>query len=105
MLQGRWLQPGDTTAITVSEAIWSDYPGLKPGDKLKLKINGQEDFWTVVGIFRFISRDEIIAYATYDYVSGLLNMTRSILLLSCGYRSTLPGLSKADGCHHRQRPA
>jgi putative ABC transport system permease protein len=74
MLQGRWLQPGDTTAITVSEAIWSDYPGLKPGDQLKLKINGRENYWTVVGIFRFISRNEIIAYASYDYISGLLNL-------------------------------
>jgi putative ABC transport system permease protein len=74
MLEGRWLQPGDRTAIAVSEAIWSEYPGLKAGDQLKLKINGQEDDWTVVGIFRFISRDEVIAYATYDYISGLLHM-------------------------------
>jgi putative ABC transport system permease protein len=74
MLEGRWLQPGDTTAITVSEAIWSVYPNLKPGDQLKLKINGQEDNWTVVGIFRFLSRDQIIAYATYDYVSQLINL-------------------------------
>ncbi len=75
MLQGRWLKPGDTTAITVGEAIWSDYPGLKPGDQLKLKLNGQEDYWTVVGIFRFISRDQIIAYASYDYISQLLSLT------------------------------
>jgi len=74
MLEGRWLQPGDKTAITVSEAIWSEYPDLKPGDQLKLKIHGQEDEWTVVGIFRFISRDQIIAYATYDYVSELQNL-------------------------------
>jgi putative ABC transport system permease protein len=76
MLEGRWLQPGDKTAITVSEAIWSDFPGLKPGDLLKLKINGHEDDWTVVGIFRFLSRDQIIAYANYDYVSELLNLPR-----------------------------
>jgi putative ABC transport system permease protein len=74
MLEGRWLQPGDTTAITVSEAIWSIYPDLKAGDELKLKINGQEDQWTVVGIFRFLSRDQIIAYATYEYVSRLINL-------------------------------
>jgi putative ABC transport system permease protein len=74
MLAGRWLLPGDKTAITVSEAIWSDFPNLKPGDLLRLKINGREDNWTVVGIFRFISRDQIIAYATYDYVSTLLNL-------------------------------
>ena len=74
MLEGRWLQPGDTTAITVSEAIWSIYPDLKPGDQLKLKINGQEDEWTIVGIFRFLNRNQIIAYATYDYVSKLINL-------------------------------
>jgi putative ABC transport system permease protein len=74
MLEGRWLQPGDTTAITVSEAIWGIYPDLKPGDQLKLKINGQEDEWTIVGIFRFLSRDQIIAYATYEYVSRLINL-------------------------------
>jgi len=74
MLAGRWLLPGDKTAITVSEAIWSDFPGIRPGDLLRLKINGREDNWTVVGIFRFISRDQIIAYATYDYVSTLLNL-------------------------------
>ncbi len=74
MVQGRWLEPGDKTAITVSESIWSDYPGLKPGDQLKLKINGQEDNWTVVGIFRLVSQDQIIAYATYDYISELMNM-------------------------------
>ncbi len=76
MLEGRWLQPGDTTAIAVSEAIWSDFPGLKPGDQLRLKINGQENYWTVVGIFRFISRDQVIAYATFDYVSSLIHLPR-----------------------------
>lgn len=79
MLEGRWLQPGDTTAITVGEAIWSVYPDLKPGDQLKLKINGQQDYWTVVGIFRFLSRDQIIAYATYDYVSRLINLPNQAL--------------------------
>jgi putative ABC transport system permease protein len=79
MLEGRWLQPGDTTAITVSEAVWSIYPDLKPGDQLKLKVNGQEDNWTVVGIFRFLNRDQIIAYATYDYVSKLINLPNQSL--------------------------
>jgi putative ABC transport system permease protein len=74
MLEGRWLQPGDTTAITVSEAIWSIFPDIKPGDQLRLKVNGQEDEWTVVGIFRFISRDQIIGYGTYDYISKLINL-------------------------------
>jgi putative ABC transport system permease protein len=87
LLAGRWLQPGDKTAITVSEAIWSEYPGLKPGDKLMLKVNGQENDWTVVGIFRFISRDQIIAYATYDYISEVLSLPRQ----SFSYRIVTDG--------------
>ena len=72
LIEGRWLQPGDQQAITISEAIWSDFPDLRPGDLLSLKINGKVDQWMVVGIFRFISRDEIIAYTSYDYVSQQL---------------------------------
>ena len=74
LIEGRWLLPGDQNAITISEAIWSDFPDLHAGDQLSLKINGRSDLWTVIGIFRFVSRDDIIAYATYDYVSQeLLN--------------------------------
>ena len=74
LIEGRWLLPGDQNAITISEAIWSDFPDLHAGDQLSLEINGRTDQWTVVGIFRFVSRDDIIAYATYDYVSQeLLN--------------------------------
>ena len=76
LIEGRWLLPGDQNAIAISEAIWSDFPDLKAGDQLSLKINGRTDQWTVVGIFRFVSRDEIIAYATYEYVTEqLLNLT------------------------------
>jgi putative ABC transport system permease protein len=75
LIEGRWLLPGDQNAIAISEAIWSDFPDLKAGDRLSLKINGRTDLWTVVGIFRFVSRDEIIAYATYEYATGqLLNL-------------------------------
>ncbi len=72
LIEGRWLQPGDQNAIAISEAIWTDFPDLHAGDLLSLKINGRTDQWTVVGIFRFVSRDDIIAYATYDYVSAQL---------------------------------
>ena len=72
LIEGRWLQPGDQNAIAISEAIWSEFPDLQAGELLSLKINGRIDQWTVVGIFRFVSRDDIIAYASYDYVSEQL---------------------------------
>jgi len=75
LLQGRWLLPKDQNAIAVNEAVWNDYPNLAPGDKLRLKVNGKEDDWVVVGIFQYTGATDLIAYASYDYVAKLLNAT------------------------------
>jgi len=75
LMAGRWLQPGDRKAITVSGGILSKFPDLKPGQTLRLKINGDEDDWTVVGIFQFVNQQGIIAYSTYEYVSQLIQTT------------------------------
>ncbi|MBN1889781.1 MAG: FtsX-like permease family protein [Thermoflexales bacterium] len=72
MLQGRWLRVGDENALTVNEAFWVDYPHLRAGDKLRLKVAGREDDWTVVGIFQYTGVDEMVAYASYDYVAAIL---------------------------------
>jgi putative ABC transport system permease protein len=75
MVSGRWLQPGDQKAITVSEDILSKYPGLAPGQTIRLKINGHADDWTVVGIFKFASQDGTMAYGTYDAISKVTQTT------------------------------
>jgi putative ABC transport system permease protein len=72
---GRWLQPGDRQAITLSEGILSKFPDLKPGETLHLKVNGKEDDWLVVGIFKFVNQQGTIAYSTYEYISGLTHIT------------------------------
>jgi putative ABC transport system permease protein len=71
IVAGRWLQPGDEKSITISEAILSKFPDLKPGQTLHLKVNGKEDDWRVVGIFRFVNQQGTIAYSTYEYISKL----------------------------------
>ena len=71
IIAGRWLQPGDERSITISEAILEKFPDLKPGQTLRLKINGKEDDWTVVGIFKFVNQQGTIAYSTYEYISKL----------------------------------
>ena len=71
IISGRWLQPGDEKAITISGAILSKFPDLKPGQTLHLKINGREDDWQVVGIFKFVNQQGTIAYSTYEYISRL----------------------------------
>ena len=75
LVAGRWLQPGDGQAITVSEGILSKFPDLKPGETLHLKINGDEDDWLVVGIFKFVNQQGTIAYCTFEYISGLTHVT------------------------------
>jgi putative ABC transport system permease protein len=77
LMAGRWLQAGDRQAITVSEGILSKFPDLKPGGRLHLKLNGKEDDWLVVGIFKFVNQQGTIAYSTYDYISALTHMTNN----------------------------
>jgi putative ABC transport system permease protein len=74
LLAGRWIEPGDQTAITVSEGILETYPHLKPGDKLRLKIADHEALWSVVGIFKFVGNQNTLAYANYDYLADLLGL-------------------------------
>jgi putative ABC transport system permease protein len=72
VIAGRWIAPGDGYAIAVNEAIWQQMPDLQPGDSLRLDLNGREAEWTVVGIFQYMGSDDLVAYAPYDHVAGLL---------------------------------
>ena len=74
LVSGRWLQAGDEKAITVSETLLEKYPALKAGDLLRMRIDGKEDEWKVVGIFKFVGQQGTIGYGTYDYISKLTNL-------------------------------
>ena len=92
LLMGRWLQPGDRQVMTVSESIWEKFPGLKPGDILRLKIFGKEDDWTVAGIFQFPNQEGTIGYANYEYLSQLNNQANQ----SYSYRVVLDNHDPAN---------
>jgi putative ABC transport system permease protein len=74
LIDGRWLQAGDEKAITISESILEKFPNLKAGQTLRMKVDGKEDDWKVVGIFKFVSQQGTLAYGTYDYISRLTNL-------------------------------
>lgn len=74
MMQGRWVVPGDENAITVNEAFLTRFPGLKPGDRLRVKVDGKENDWIVVGVFQYAGLDELFAYVNYDYLAQLMVM-------------------------------
>jgi putative ABC transport system permease protein len=74
MVKGRWIQPGDEKKLDISEGIYDFYPDLKVGDTIPLKINGNEECWEVVGIFKFIGLEGMLGYAPYEYISREQNL-------------------------------
>ena len=75
MIQGRWIQPGDTNAIVLSERFKSSFPGLRVGDPFRLRINGENTSWVVVGFFQFAGNSAgYIAYTGYDYLSRVTHL-------------------------------
>jgi putative ABC transport system permease protein len=88
LIDGRWLQPGDEKAITISESILEKFPNLKAGQTLHMKVDGKEDDWKVVGIFKFVSQQGTIAYGTFDYISHLINLAdRAVSFRIVGQKS------------------
>ncbi len=71
---GRWIRKDDVRKLAISEKVLDFYPDLKPGDHLLLKIKGREESWEVVGIFKFVGNEGILAYAPYEYVSQISNL-------------------------------
>jgi len=71
LVAGRWVRPDDERKFAVSEAALEYFPDLKPGDYLQIKVDGKKESWQVVGIFKFVDREGILAYAPYEYVSQM----------------------------------
>jgi len=72
VLKGRWLLPGDKSAITLSELFMEKYPDLEVGDTLKLKVDGNTTEWVVVGFFQFAGKSGgMFAYANYEQLARL----------------------------------
>ena len=74
LVDGRWIRKTDIKKFAISESIYDIYPDLKAGDEILIKINGREESWEVVGIFKFVKAEGTIAYAPYEYISREENM-------------------------------
>lgn len=76
VVSGRWIVPGDENAITLSEHFMTRYPELKPGDRLTIKINGDETDWTLVGFFQLAGKSGgMMAYTSYEHLSVVTRQT------------------------------
>jgi putative ABC transport system permease protein len=92
IVKGRWLLPGDQNAITVNDVFLTQYPGMKVGDSLRLKINERDIDFTIVGVFQFVGGDQLIAYTNYEFLSrqlGDLGKSSSYRIISSGEKQTL----------------
>ena len=73
LVAGRWIEPDDIRKFAVSEATYKYFPDLKPGDSLHVEVLGKKETWEVVGIFKFVDREGLLAYAPYEYISQTTN--------------------------------
>lgn len=72
---GRWVLPEDQQALVVNEAFLNSIPDLEPGSSLRLKVNGEDVDWTVVGMFHYSGLDHKLAYTNFATLSRLLHTT------------------------------
>jgi putative ABC transport system permease protein len=66
LLAGRWLLPDDQSAVVLNSNVLADEPDLGVGDKIRLRLNGKEADWTVVGIAQSILSPPTF-YVNYPY--------------------------------------
>lgn len=69
MVEGRWIQPGDVRKMALSEGVRKYYPDLHAGEYVNIKIDGRNELWQVVGLFKFVDREGVIGYAPFEYIS------------------------------------
>ena len=74
LVSGRWLRADDVRKMAVSEGLKKIYPELEPGDFLTMRINGRNEQWEVVGLFKFVDQEGILGYAPFEYISNMNNL-------------------------------
>jgi putative ABC transport system permease protein len=95
LLEGRWLEPGDTNAITVNERFREVFPNLKVGDTLKIKIAGKVNDMTVVGFFQLAGKSGgYLGYTTYGFLSDQIHENNRAQLFRI--TANRPGLSLSE---------
>jgi len=74
ILQGRWIAPNDQNAIVLNEKFLTNFPNLKVGDTLRLRVDGDKTTWVIVGFFQFAGKPAgYLAYTNYDYLSKVIH--------------------------------
>ena len=73
LVEGRWLRADDKRKMAVSEGLRKSFPDLKAGDYVNMRINGHDETWQVVGLFKFVDQEGLLGYAPFEYISEMNN--------------------------------
>jgi putative ABC transport system permease protein len=69
ILRGRWLVPGDQSALVVTTDMLKEEPDAQVGSRITLKVGERETEWTIVGVIPQLGNSSgFLTYASYDYV-------------------------------------
>jgi putative ABC transport system permease protein len=74
LMEGRWLEPGDTQALVVNEAFLKEYPDFEIGETYHLRVYEQEDDWIIVGMFQFTGMEDLYEYSSFEVMSDYQHM-------------------------------
>lgn len=75
LIDGRWLDPRDQNAIALNDQFHTQFPNIKVGDIIRLKIIDREEDWVVVGFFQMAGKlGGLIGYVNLDYFDSLPGM-------------------------------
>jgi putative ABC transport system permease protein len=71
VIEGRWLRPDDTHAMVINNVLRSDREaGIKPGDRIAVKVGDRTMDWNVVGVVREVGAARRgLNSAAYAYVN------------------------------------
>jgi putative ABC transport system permease protein len=73
LVEGRWLRADDVRKMAASEGLRKSFPDLKAGDFVNMRIDGRDEVWEVVGLFKFVDQEGILGYAPFEYISEMNN--------------------------------
>ncbi|HZI59136.1 MAG TPA: FtsX-like permease family protein [Pyrinomonadaceae bacterium] len=79
MLEGRFLQPGDTNALVINNTLASRSPAMRVGAAVTLRIGTTQSTWRIVGLAKE-AYSPAIAYIPLDFIQqqqpGMVNNVR-----------------------------
>lgn len=72
MIEGRWLDPRDENAIVLNDQFMTDFPDVKVGETITLKVNDHDSDWVVVGFYRLVGNlGGLSSYVNLNYFVSL----------------------------------